>query len=436
LADACAVALVYRLFAGELRKPGVRAGLIVLAGSPALVLVSGFHGNTDSIIMCLLLLSVCWTERAGRDVLSGAALGLALCIKIVPLVVVPALLLYRVEWGRRLRFVLGAAGVVGVAWVPWMLPDASRALAQVFGYRGQYGHWGVSWLAAHLLPGAAGLNAVLRSAGFPLLAAGVLALSVRMNRRSERPAAYAQLGVVFAALLAFGSAFGVQYLAWLSPWLVGLPVAAVLLHALAAGAFLLVVYNYWSGALPWFLADSNQVGDYAGHADYQQVLCWVSVVIVFGAALMQVEARSLRWPSVRLAPAKWWQFGALAAAVALAWPSVVLFRRDATRGPKVSEQALVPILAQQDVKLSSVLMRTGRNQEGVEVARRATETDPGQALAWNNLAAGYAGLALWDEAIVAAERAVRLSPRFQLAHTNLAWARQQKAQEQARAAHR
>ena len=52
---------------------------------------------------------------------------------------------------------------------------------------------------------------------------------------------------------------------------------------------------------------------------------------------------------------------------------------------------------------------------------------PAYAEAYNNIAAAYASLGKWDQAIAAAEAALRLKPDFQLARNNLAWAQSQKA---------
>jgi tetratricopeptide (TPR) repeat protein len=57
---------------------------------------------------------------------------------------------------------------------------------------------------------------------------------------------------------------------------------------------------------------------------------------------------------------------------------------------------------------------------------------PAYAEAYNNIAAGHQALGEWDQAIAAAQQAIRLRPDFQLARNNLAWSQQQKSREQSR----
>ena len=72
------------------------------------------------------------------------------------------------------------------------------------------------------------------------------------------------------------------------------------------------------------------------------------------------------------------------------------------------------------------LHQAGLYAECIDAARAALKLDPGSAVAWNNIAAGYQALQRWDEAIAAAQKALALQPDFQLAKNNLAWAEQQK----------
>ena len=57
-------------------------------------------------------------------------------------------------------------------------------------------------------------------------------------------------------------------------WTVGLDLFAVAFFQLASGIFLFLTYNYWSGGLPWYLADCYYVGDFGDHLAYFHVLTW------------------------------------------------------------------------------------------------------------------------------------------------------------------
>lgn len=73
--------------------------------------------------------------------------------------------------------------------------------------------------------------------------------------------------------------------------------------------------------------------------------------------------------------------------------------------------------------------RAGDFQGSIDAARKALDRKPDYAEAYNNLAASFASLRKWDEAIQAAREAVRLKPDFPLARNNLAWAEGEKQKE-------
>jgi tetratricopeptide (TPR) repeat protein len=84
------------------------------------------------------------------------------------------------------------------------------------------------------------------------------------------------------------------------------------------------------------------------------------------------------------------------------------------------------------LSLSLSECRAGRNQECVDASKAALELDANSAIAYNNLAVGYAGLGAWDDAVIAARNAVRIDPGMQLAQNNLAWVSGEQAKAHAK----
>ena len=58
------------------------AVLLSLALCPTAILISGYHGNTDSIMIFLVLMALYTVDNTW---LAGLIFGLALCVKVVPL---------------------------------------------------------------------------------------------------------------------------------------------------------------------------------------------------------------------------------------------------------------------------------------------------------------------------------------------------------------
>ncbi len=82
--------------------------------------------------------------------------------------------------------------------------------------------------------------------------------------------------------------------------------------------------------------------------------------------------------------------------------------------------------AQAALNRSFALCQAQQSKECIAAAQEALRLDPNYPEAYNNLAAAYEALGMWDEAIQAATEAIRLKPDFQLAKNNLAWSLSQK----------
>src|SRR2546425_31317 len=68
--------------------------------SPAAILISAYHGNTDTAVAFFLLLSV-WLATKQRIVSSGTALGASLWVKLPGILALPSLLILFRRWRLR-----------------------------------------------------------------------------------------------------------------------------------------------------------------------------------------------------------------------------------------------------------------------------------------------------------------------------------------------
>jgi hypothetical protein len=414
VADAAGLWVVSRIFADRLSEPAVRWGLLLLALSPALILVSGFHGNTDPVVMFFVLLSVWFTQPGGeRDWQSGAAFGAAMCIKILPVIVLPVLFFCRPGLRRRAVFSITAAAVMIVCWSPYLFRDPAGIVHRVLGYQSIYGHWGLSWFVCQFPWFRDSWHDAFQKYG-SFVTIGVIAVSAFVvNRSRTKLTVYAQVGAALFFFLAVCSGFGVQYLAWIVPWTVGVSTVPVAFFTLASGAFLFLVYNWWAGGFLWYLADSNYVGDFTPHLNYFLTLCWVSVIML--AIAVWIRRPWLPQARTRI-------LLSAIAIVAFGYPIWNQVRNiDKRTDPPTNDRAaLVTIRAQEDAALSQVYYGMGRYTDAVVVARTGVALDPAVLDAWNDLALACIQLQRWDEALNAANNAVRLAPNDETANANLA----------------
>jgi Gpi18-like mannosyltransferase len=104
--------------------------------NPLAIILSAYHGNTDSAIPCFLLLCI-WLLSKGNMVGAAIALGTSLWIKLPGILALPALVLLIQTWRKRLLF-MAATGVAAIlSYLPALVADAQIVIANVFGYHGR-----------------------------------------------------------------------------------------------------------------------------------------------------------------------------------------------------------------------------------------------------------------------------------------------------------
>lgn len=291
LADLATLLLVWkcRLAAGMGASLG---GLLLVALSPVSIMISGFHGNTDPLMIAILLFSI-WLTGTGRPAwLAGAVFGMALNIKVVPVLFAPAILLYLPGMRRRFDFALAAAAVFLAGSLPYIVQDPALIVHRVLGYSSLSGKWGLSLMSSILLPERA-YDAYL-TAGKGIMLASILCASFWMNRGRRKPALFLQCGFIAFLSIFSTPGFGVQYLAWLVPWAADSRDKRSIYYYVTSSAFLFLYYTQLSRGLPWFLANSFDPApvSWAGIFIFPlSVACWISA----GAVAWGIWEKQLRY---------------------------------------------------------------------------------------------------------------------------------------------
>jgi hypothetical protein len=246
LADVGTVLVVWRL---SLRSHGLMIDtkmLILLAACPILIMVSGFHGNTDPIMVFLLAASVYFVET-GKTSRAALLFGLALCIKIVPALFGLCFLLRIGNIRTCARFIAIVGTTFAIAGMPYWISAWSDALHIFSSYNSSI--W-ISTLAFQWL--GVGTTTVKIA-----LLLGVVGLSVWMNSNRMRTHLFIQVGTVTALFLAVAPGFGVQYFSWGVPWVVVLGVSNATAYYLLPGSFMARLYTVWCSGVPWYAADDT-----------------------------------------------------------------------------------------------------------------------------------------------------------------------------------
>jgi len=271
--------------------------LLALVVSPASILISGFHGNTDSLMIFLLLLSIYLTEKESKW--AGVMFGLAVSIKVMPLVFVPAFFFY-LNWRKRFLFFGSAAATFLICSLPYVIQNPKAVWSAVFGYTSVYGGWGFTLLAYLFFPnpptylvsqgdihyGVQGTHAVVAQ----VLKWLTIALATIAPLWLRRERLFVQCGVITALVLFFAPGFGYQYLVWLVPFVTMLGLRQTLTYYLTTGVYLFTVYFCYAErvcASPLYLS-------------VMSLACWLAVLSALTAWIKnKKQSGQSHYPFVR-----------------------------------------------------------------------------------------------------------------------------------------
>jgi uncharacterized membrane protein len=291
VSDFLVVVILLRIRKTDFNIP--TSALAFLALSPVSLMVSGFHGNTDPV-MVLMLVCATWMCLRNYPVLSGLFLALGCQIKIVPLLFLPALAFFWLSHRQLFRFVVSVAITTCLLWSEPLFHFPAVFAKNVLAYGSYWGIWGITYCIRltgypefsrlsffDLTPAQNLIVAILKV----IIIGGAIWIGWRYRRARSR--AFVQ-SLAYTWLLFFVFAPGVcpQYLIWLAPFILILSPTLYTWLVFSSSIFLFAFYNITSGGLPWSVAlamdDSRQ------HWTAWSLLPWI--VITAGAITLWRKA--------------------------------------------------------------------------------------------------------------------------------------------------
>lgn len=122
---------------GELFRDGPWRFFVIAAYwmNPLAMLISAYHGNTDSSIAFFILATIVLAAR-DRPILAGAIFGLGLGIKLPILLSAPAFFLFFKTWRRKTRFLFAVAIVALAAYSPLLFREPLLLKRNILDYPG------------------------------------------------------------------------------------------------------------------------------------------------------------------------------------------------------------------------------------------------------------------------------------------------------------
>lgn len=453
IADLGSLFLVYKILKPKCTKSAL--GVILFAFAPVAIMLSGFHGNTDPMMIFFLLLTVYFLDVTQDDLskflpkvlydffqkneltnyhLAGAAFGLAANVKVVPILLVPCLFLYLPDSKRRLEFFFTAATFWVFSSLPYIFQCPVEVFKTVLGYNSFYGGWGVSRILLEYFPYDHWTNSFWRTVGKYVVLGLIGLASIWMNWQGKKIWIFHQIGFVFCIFLILSPGFNVHYLFWLAPWVIALGLVVQTIYYLETGLFLFLAYNWWAAGLPWDLS-SPSGGDWKNTVilDYE-ILAWFAVILVFLAyfAKMLVEKdinfekylillEQKRIPIILATVLLLITVGKAFKDIVLGYGSHLYSVQGETL--EIRQKKLLELTY---MSIGIFYLNSSFHKESIETYNKVLAINPNNADAYNNMCVAYMSLKDWDKAIESGNKALAINPSYQLAKNNVAWAQSQK----------
>ncbi len=289
--DAAACVLAARIWSerGDSRRAHLAAMAIAL--NPVAILVSGYHCNTDNVYAWLSLLAAWLLSGRKRFFYGGLALGAAINVKLIPLVLVPVAFSICRDRRQVLRLLAGLAICV-VPFTP-LLAEPQIVYRNMLSYNSLVSQWGIPLFliqterTARFSQAAAAMMQQYLWIGRVAIVASVLGLSAA-SAVLRRWNAYELFFIAYALFLVLAPGFGVQYAVIVVPLLAAISLPRSWQYGLVCGLFLLFIY--WVFLLPGGIPLQSRFGiQFLMPGPLFGLLAWWVLLVTAGGRLLRAS---------------------------------------------------------------------------------------------------------------------------------------------------
>jgi hypothetical protein len=279
-----------------------RWALALFAFSPVSLMVSGFHGNTDPVMVMFLVLAAYMCLK-NKPALSGLFVALGCQVKIVPLLFVPIFFFFWLHRRAILLFLLPFAITLLVLWLEPLGKFPALFIKNVLSYSSFWGLWGITYclrmtalpqftkVSFHDLSPAQNL---VSNALKVFIIVAVFMIAWR-RRKLDARALFDSLAYAWIAFFVFSPGVCAQHMVWLAPFVLVLSPTFYGWLAASSSLFLFFFYNVTAGEFPWYVAMSTE----KLNTVWTPWSLWPWVTLILGLILLWKKATTTD-PSLRL----------------------------------------------------------------------------------------------------------------------------------------
>ena len=264
VADFVVVMVLLRLIRSNVRLHHLKWAVIVLALSPVSLMVAGFHGNTDPVMVMFLVLA-CVMCVQNRPWLCGLFFGLSCQVKIIPVLFLPVFIFFWMHRRVWMAFVIPFAVTSIALCLEPLIYFPGLFVRNVISYGSFWGIWGITyWLR---LTGLDAFSRVWYEGFSPAqaiivnLLKAIIILSIFViawrRRAMDGIALIKTVGIGWVIFFIFSPGVCAQYLVWLAPFILFLSPSFYLAVTATSALFLFFFYNLLAHGLPWYFAVST-----------------------------------------------------------------------------------------------------------------------------------------------------------------------------------